>query len=169
MRRGRLSRIRLIKADPADRVRFRAGLATELRRGQLDAGTPDDPRQVPDSEPIPNGTCVFQMPRAIAPSVRLDRYWPARWRLPGPSARIGAALREPDWPPSHAAHLHHVGLLETAGRYPLVELRKRHLEGASVASLRLFTIKRNGVHVRGNGQRAGYGGKQCRNRIDASP
>ena len=36
------------------------------------------------------------------------------------------------------------------GRTLTEALSKRHPSGASVASLRLFTINRNGVHVRGN-------------------
>ena len=53
-----------------------------------------------------------------------------------------------------AARLNHVGLPENARRYLTAELRRRNPEGATLASLRLFTINRNGVHVRRNTQAA---------------
>ena len=49
-----------------------------------------------------------------------------------------------------AACLNHVGLPENARRYLTAELRRRHPEGATLASFRLFTINWNGVHVHQN-------------------
>ena len=56
----------------------------------------------------------------------------------------------PCFPTLAAAHPNHVGLPENTGLYLTVGLRRRHPEGTSVASLRLFTINRNRVHARRN-------------------
>lgn len=110
------------------------------RRGQLDRGTRDQSRQVPDGRLISHATRLFRMPSDAARAVCQDCRQPAWLRLPVTAAGVESVLREPHRCPSLApapVRPNNVGLPGSAGPYRAVDLRKRHPEGAS---FRLITF-----------------------------